>query len=586
MEGLGKEYFAQYAPIGCRDLETKGHLDRIGIENYLSGCMTLTIPRQEGPAPEQKYICLVDVPPEVEDAVRAKVSGSEYEVKVIAHGVDYYKNPLSIEERFKRVKELLLTYQNASCVVTSRLHSALPCLALETPVLLIFDEEKDEIERFDVFLNTLHHKTKREFLENPDTYDILNPPENKTEYLEFRNPLIKRCEEFVKQAEITEKTAPTEEFFTKDMLAKVTWQKEILKEAEHGFTQKSDELKAYLDELEAGRTWLEGQYNAYQKLAEKNKEEAVENHKTAEKYKEEAIENQKAAEKYKEEAIENHRVAKNRKIEAEVIISYITREKVALQDKYEALLKSQMLNHLSINEIFEFPNKENPTEKELEVFDFEDQPGSSRCPRKGEGKPLVSIISGFYNGAGEYLEQAFNSIVNQTFPWFEWIIINDGTTAQEDLDVLEKIAALDDRVRVFHQNNQGLSAARNRAIAESQTDLIMVVDTDDMIEPNVVEVAFWTMQNNPDAAWCYFDSVGFCDNEYLWRKKFSSSHMKKENLFIAFAAIRRDVLLKIGGYRVEKQSFYEDWYLWISLFKAGYKPVHIHQYSYWYRRKE
>ena len=67
-------------------------------------------------------------------------------------------------------------------------------------------------------------------------------------------------------------------------------------------------------------------------------------------------------------------------------------------------------------------------------FDFSQQPGLIRWNRnlKFDGKPLVSIITAFYN-AGKYFQQTYNSVMDQTFPWFEWIIVDDGSTDEESL---------------------------------------------------------------------------------------------------------------------------------------------------------
>ena len=85
-------------------------------------------------------------------------------------------------------------------------------------------------------------------------------------------------------------------------------------------------------------------------------------------------------------------------------------------------------------------------------FDFQQQPGLTLLDRNlvRDGEPLVSIITPFYNG-GKYFEQTFNCVMNQTFPWFEWIIVDDGSTKQDDLAVLDQFALKDPRIRVYHK---------------------------------------------------------------------------------------------------------------------------------------
>jgi len=76
-------------------------------------------------------------------------------------------------------------------------------------------------------------------------------------------------------------------------------------------------------------------------------------------------------------------------------------------------------------------------------FDYSLEPGKElkrRYKTPGE-EPLVSIITPYFN-AGKYFEQTFNSVMNQTFPWYEWIIVNDGSTNEADVRFLRKTVAL------------------------------------------------------------------------------------------------------------------------------------------------
>ena len=125
-------------------------------------------------------------------------------------------------------------------------------------------------------------------------------------------------------------------------------------------------------------------------------------------------------------------------------------------------------------------------------FDFSREPGldcRKDCLQQSV-EPLMSIISGFYN-AGQHFEQTYRSVINQTFPWFEWVIVNDGSTKADDVALLECLAKTDARIRVVTTENHGLSAARNCAIANSRTDIIAPFDTDDLMEPQYLETAWF-----------------------------------------------------------------------------------------------
>lgn len=218
-------------------------------------------------------------------------------------------------------------------------------------------------------------------------------------------------------------------------------------------------------------------------------------------------------------------------------------------------------------------------------FDYQKQPGRKRirfyAPDTKDA--LVSIITPYYN-AGKFFEQTFNCVMNQTFPWFEWIIVNDGSTNQEDVAVLQKFAAMDSRITVVNQENGGQSRARNKAIEHAKTDYIVPLDADDLIDATFLEILYWALQYNPDASWSYSDSWGFYEQEYLWKHPFDSEVMKKENLLTATAMIRRSDFLKAGGYKPEKYLYHEDWRLWLDMLALGMKPVHINEPLFWYRR--
>ena len=219
-------------------------------------------------------------------------------------------------------------------------------------------------------------------------------------------------------------------------------------------------------------------------------------------------------------------------------------------------------------------------------FNFEKQPGLTR---KGEyvtqvtEKPLISIITPFYN-AGKYFEQTFNCVINQTFVWFEWVIVNDGSTKEEDVTLLEKLASKDARIKVYHVKNGGPAAARNYAISQTNSDLIVSLDADDLIEPIYLEQTYFVLSTHPDAAWAYTDSLGFEQQNYVWRVKFDDEKLKKENFLIEIGTFRKKLFNEVGGYDDAQKHSHEDWNLWLRFMTKGGFPVHIGSLSSWYRR--
>lgn len=102
-----------------------------------------------------------------------------------------------------------------------------------------------------------------------------------------------------------------------------------------------------------------------------------------------------------------------------------------------------------------------------------------------ENYGLVSIIVPVYN-IEDYLTPCIESILNQTYPFFELLLVDDGSSDHSP-EICDNFALLDSRVKVIHKKNQGPSATRNRGIEESQGDFVVFVDSDDLIKPQMLE---------------------------------------------------------------------------------------------------
>lgn len=102
-------------------------------------------------------------------------------------------------------------------------------------------------------------------------------------------------------------------------------------------------------------------------------------------------------------------------------------------------------------------------------------------------KPFFSIVVPVYKLDEEFFKECMNSILSQTFGDLEVILVDDGSPDNCG-QLCDEFAAADSRVRVIHQENQGVSAARNNAIKAATADWIMCVDGDDWIELNTCEI--------------------------------------------------------------------------------------------------
>lgn len=203
-----------------------------------------------------------------------------------------------------------------------------------------------------------------------------------------------------------------------------------------------------------------------------------------------------------------------------------------------------------------------------------------------EKEPIISIITPYYN-TNKYINTTVNSVLNQTFPYFEWIIVDDGSTNQKDIEKLKEIEKLDSRIKVYHKENEGPAAARDFGagkISESSKYLVFL-DSDDLINQTYLECAYWTLETNKKAAWAYADVVNFDGEEYTWVKWYHPKKMMKENILVMTAMIRKEAFFEVNGFEIREKNVYEDWCLWLKMIRKGMYPVRMNFFGFWYRKK-
>lgn len=201
---------------------------------------------------------------------------------------------------------------------------------------------------------------------------------------------------------------------------------------------------------------------------------------------------------------------------------------------------------------------------------------------------MVSVIVPIYN-VEEYLEECLESIRNQTYTNIEVILVNDGST-DGSIEICERFCQQDNRFKLVTQENQGLSAARNRGVKESIGEYIMFVDSDDVVKENIVEVLFFYMNSDVDIVEC---QITRCKDELVENKPTSimfkgesteailKSIEFKEVKFCAFTKLyRRELVEKVPfleGY------IYEDVYTGMNYLKYIRKMVAVDLKGYYYR---
>lgn len=181
----------------------------------------------------------------------------------------------------------------------------------------------------------------------------------------------------------------------------------------------------------------------------------------------------------------------------------------------------------------------------------------------------ISVIVPIYNGKA-YIHRCVDSIINQTFSDLEIILVDDGST-DGCSDICDDYAKEDERIKVIHQENQGLSAARNAGVKLSTSPYIAFVDCDDYISLTMYEgLIYLIKKTKADIACCnvdVFDDLGHkryfnpnITDSAIWRgQDIFHYHVVGENRFISTAAwdklYKREIVL---SKLFEPGQMYED----------------------------
>ncbi len=178
-------FLRSFSPVGTRSYSTLELLQNNNIDSYFSGCLTLTL-LPDKHVKKKDYILAVDV----SDAVYNKIA-SNTNRPVIRLDTSHKTDISDKKGRVLVAQFWLYLYQSAHLVITTRLHTMLPCLALKTPVLTMI---KKEPERFRGLIELTNTMSVTEFLSTP--IDFENPAKNPRDYVSIKSALEKRCRDF------------------------------------------------------------------------------------------------------------------------------------------------------------------------------------------------------------------------------------------------------------------------------------------------------------------------------------------------------------------------------------------------------
>lgn len=205
-------------------------------------------------------------------------------------------------------------------------------------------------------------------------------------------------------------------------------------------------------------------------------------------------------------------------------------------------------------------------------------------------QPAISVIVPVYN-AEKYLHRCVDSILNQTFTDLEVLLINDGSTDSSGI-ICDEYVANDSRVRVFHKENEGVSATRQFGLIVALGDYSIQIDSDDWIESDMFEIMHKNaIENNSDIVLC--DIVIDVAKDKYKLSSYLPSGNTGDSLYHDLMSARMpgtcvNKLVKHSIYREnnivfpENIDFGEDWYINVlcALYakKVSYVPSPFYHY--------
>lgn len=207
----------------------------------------------------------------------------------------------------------------------------------------------------------------------------------------------------------------------------------------------------------------------------------------------------------------------------------------------------------------------------------------------------ISIIIPIYN-VEKYLPQCLESVINQTYQNLEIILINDGST-DSCPQICNDYASRDSRIKVVHQKNGGLSAARNAGLQIATGEFISFVDSDDLLSLDFYHILLNTLlENDADIAECEFQ-------KFVNKEKIKYLHNEAENIIQVFEGEKIIKALSKGPlhvmvwnklYKIKLVSgilfplnrISEDLFWTYKVYGDCTKTVKINKELYFYRQRE
>lgn len=189
--------------------------------------------------------------------------------------------------------------------------------------------------------------------------------------------------------------------------------------------------------------------------------------------------------------------------------------------------------------------------------------------------PLVTVIMPAYN-AERFIEEAISSVIGQTVSDWELLVLDDcsrdGTCA-----IVERLAAEDGRITLLrNETNRGVSRTRNRGLDLARGRYVAFLDSDDVWHPEKLEKQIdRACKTGAELVFCSYGIVNStgekAKTDYIVPDSIDFDGLLKENVIGCSTVLLTDAVAR--QYRFQTDFYHEDYVLWLSLLKQGYKAA-------------
>ncbi|ENJ9652623.1 glycosyltransferase [Clostridium botulinum] len=186
-------------------------------------------------------------------------------------------------------------------------------------------------------------------------------------------------------------------------------------------------------------------------------------------------------------------------------------------------------------------------------------------------EPLISIIMPVYN-CQEYIEEAINSVITQTYKSWELIVIDD-ESKDNTIKIIEKLSNKDQRIRFYkNEKNLGVSETRNKGISLANGEWIAFLDSDDMWKPSKLEKQI-IISNTVEAEFIFTGSSFINENGIYYEgilevpEKVNYKKLRNHNVISCSSVLIKKKFFK--DIRMEKDDMHEDYAVWLRVLNTG-----------------